>query len=231
MKNILLSLLILTLIFGCSTTNTETESTDTQEETSQFTKSYNLEVPFTTQAPFAEWDDPIQQDACEEASALMAMLWIEGESKISKSDARETILDLAEFQDTNFGFNKDTSSEDTYKRIFQGYYNHEKAFVKVIRTRKHIVSELAQDRLVLVPVDGKALNNPNFSNGGPDKHMLVIKGYDHNKDEFITNDPGTRKGQNYRYDAEVLLNAVKNYKTTNSNNSFTKLGGIVVKKV
>ena len=39
--------------------------------------------------------------------------------------------------------------------------------------------------------------------------MLVIIGYDHN--DFITNDPGTRRGQEYRYNQDVLLNAIHNW--------------------
>src|SRR5437016_6068593 len=38
-------------------------------------KFVNLPVPFTVQAPFADWQDPRQEDACEEASALMAVYW------------------------------------------------------------------------------------------------------------------------------------------------------------
>ena len=37
--------------------------------------------------------------------------------------------------------------------------------------------------------------------------MLVIKGY--TKDgRFITNDPGTRRGANYLYDPNIVLNAI-----------------------
>ena len=35
-------------------------------------------VPFTSQAPSGQWDNPVYQDGCEEAAALMAVYWAEG---------------------------------------------------------------------------------------------------------------------------------------------------------
>ena len=43
--------------------------------------------------------------------------------------------------------------------------------------------------------------------------MRVIKGYKVDTDEFITNDPGTRNGANYKYDSETLLKALFDYPT------------------
>jgi len=53
------------------------------------------------------------------------------------------------------------------------------------------------------------LNNPNFKQPGPIYHMLVIKGY--NSWEFITNDPGTRKGNSFKYPYSTLINAVHDW--------------------
>ena len=44
--------------------------------------------------------------------------------------------------------------------------------------------------------------------------MLVIIGYDPDKKEFITNDPGTKNGGSYRYNEEVLYNAIWDYPTS-----------------
>jgi hypothetical protein len=35
------------------------------------------------------------------------------------------------------------------------------------------------------------------------------------KKEFITNDPGTKRGFHYRYNEKVLYNAIRNYPTGN----------------
>ena len=43
--------------------------------------------------------------------------------------------------------------------------------------------------------------------------MIIIRGYDPLTKEFITNDPGTRKGELYRYDATVLYEAIRDYPT------------------
>jgi hypothetical protein len=43
--------------------------------------------------------------------------------------------------------------------------------------------------------------------------MLVIRGYDINKDVFITNDPGTSMGENYEYDSSIFFNAIRDYPT------------------
>jgi hypothetical protein len=65
----------------------------------------------------------------------------------------------------------------------------------------------------LTPANGKALDNPQFTNGGPDRHMLVIIGYDKKNGEFITNDPGTRLGRGYKYKDSTLYNAIRDYET------------------
>ena len=66
--------------------------------------------------------------------------------------------------------------------------------------------EIASGRPVILPTSGKALGNPNFRNGGPVYHMLVLRGY--TETTFITNDPGTRQGKNYTYDIDVFMDAI-----------------------
>ena len=39
--------------------------------------------------------------------------------------------------------------------------------------------------------------------------MLVVRGY--TDDKFITNDVGTRKGENYQYDYDVLMNSIHDW--------------------
>jgi hypothetical protein len=63
---------------------------------------------------------------------------------------------------------------------------------------------------VIIPASGKELQNPNFRNGGPPYHMLVMKGYLADG-RWIVNDPGTRKGADYLYGKQLLLNAVHDW--------------------
>ena len=79
--------------------------------------------------------------------------------------------------------------------------------------KEDIKKALSENRLVIVPTDGQKLKNPNFTQPGPPRHMLVIVGYDDTTREFITNDPGTRKGEGYRYSQDVLYEAILDYPT------------------
>lgn len=171
-----------------------------------------LDVPFTPQAPFGEWKDPRQQDACEEASALMAVRWARGQ-KLNQEEAKREILAISKYQSENFGEWRDTSAEDTLKRIIMDYFKYDKAEVKKIINIDDIIKEIEAGRVVIIPANGQKLGNPYFTSPGPERHMVVIKGYDEQKKEFITNDPGTRRGEGYQYKEKVLFSAIRDYPT------------------
>ena len=78
-----------------------------------------------------------------------------------------------------------------------------------------MIAELEAGNIIIAPTNGRKLNNPNFSNLGPERHMVLIRGYDYNKKEFITNDPGTKRGEAYRYPEKNLFNAIRDYPTGN----------------
>ncbi|MEX2090740.1 MAG: C39 family peptidase [Candidatus Paceibacterota bacterium] len=170
-------------------------------------------VPFAPQAPFGEWSDDRQQDGCEEASAMMAMHWIKGDTSITLEEAKREILAIADWQQAEYGNYHDTSIEDTVKRIFNKYYNYNNVRAEKNITADDIIKELEKGNLVIVPADGIALNNPHFTPPGPERHMLVIVGYDYSKAEFITNDPGTKFGKSYRYGKDALFGAIRDYPT------------------
>ena len=171
-----------------------------------------LDVPFTSQAPFGEWDDPRQQDGCEEASVLMAIAWAR-EEELNKENAKKEILAIAEYEKNKYGSFVDTDVHDTVDRIILGYFGYEKSKAIENITLDNIKAELYKGNLVLVPCNGRKLGNPNYTPPGPERHMLVIRGYDPIKKEFITNDAGTRKGEGYRYQDDVLYKAIVNYPT------------------
>ncbi len=171
-----------------------------------------LSVPFVAQAPFGNWADMRQEDGCEEASALMAMRWRAGKPLSANEGLRE-ILAIAKYEEDTYGTYHDTSAQDTVDWIFSGYFKYSGARVRYTIQAEDIMKILDEGNLVLVPVDGQKLGNPNFVPPGPLEHMLVIKGYDWTTKEFITNDPGTRRGESYRYNMDTLMKSIRDYPT------------------
>lgn len=171
-----------------------------------------LDVPFTSQAPNANWADDHFQDGCEEASLIMVSRWVWGSKIGTKNEVEAEIYKISEFEKQKFGTYHDTSAEDTLK-VLNEYFNHKKVAVFYDMTVEDIKLALSEEKLVVVPADGTRLGNPNFRRPGPTRHMLVIRGFDEKDKQFITNDPGTRKGEKYRYDYKVLINAVRDYPT------------------
>lgn len=169
-----------------------------------------LVVPFTTQAPFANWD-ATHEEACEEASLIMLYHYQNGTSIDSTASADKEILDLTNWE-TNNGYAPDVSLEQL-SDIAKKYFDMDSSRIITDVTVDNIKKEISAGHPIVVPAAGKVLPNPNFRNGGPAYHMLVIIGYD--QTDFITNDPGTRKGQNFRYSYDGLLNAVHNWNPDN----------------
>lgn len=187
--------------------NKQNANTDTAEEeiVETLPAEINIDVPFTSQAPYANWDLPYQE-ACEEASALTVYYFYEGKIFTPK-EADEGIRELVDFQTKNYGSYKDTTAEETARfiRDIWGYKTRVEA-----ATIDGIKKELAGGKPVMVPAAGRQLGNQFFSGEGPLYHMLVIRGY--TKDgKFITNDPGTKRGESYIYDEEVLLSAIHDW--------------------
>lgn len=170
------------------------------------------QVPFTPQAPFGDWNDARQQDGCEEASALMAVRWARGQN-LTPQEALDEIIAAAEYQKRNWNNFTDTSARDTVDRIIKGYFNYDRASVLSDVTITDIQKQLAAGNIVIAPFNGQALGNPYFTPPGPARHMAVITGYDKSTDEFITNDPGTRHGEGFRYATAVLFAALREYPT------------------
>lgn len=182
----------------------DTEPLD-DSTTGAFPAQFNLAVPFTSQAPHADWNLPYQE-ACEEASAYMVSEYFKGtpSGKIDPDVADTAILDVVAFQEDFFGFYLDTTAHETAQFIDFYYGLH--AQVIENPTVDQIKTEIAAGRPVIVPAAGRELGNPNFLGLGPLYHMFVIRGY--TEDQFITNDPGTRNGEGFVYDIDVVMDAI-----------------------
>lgn len=176
--------------------------------------SVSIEVPFTPQSPFGNWQDPHQQNGCEEASVIMAMHWANGE-ELTPQKALKEIKAISDYENEEYGYFADTSAEDTIERIFRKYFQYDKTELQYDIGLKDIKEALSEDKLVIVPVNGRALKNPYFTPPGPIYHMIVITGYDDEKQTFVTHDPGTRYGKNFQYSYETISSALGDYESGN----------------
>lgn len=171
-----------------------------------------LKMPFVVQAPLAEWENPFFENACEEASLLMVAHWLRGETAVAPSAAREELLDLAAFQKKRFGHSVDTDAADT-QALLEEYYGVQGSSVVAVASLEALKKIVIDGHVVIMPANGRKLGNPFFTPPGPVNHMLVVIGYDAAKDEFVTQDPGTKRGALYRYAGKTLFAALRDYPT------------------
>jgi hypothetical protein len=115
---------------------------------------------------------------------------------------------MVAWQEENFGFYKDTNTEET-ARLAQEFFPHLSAKTVYDISPGDIRREVAAGRPVVVLVDGRILANPFYTAPGPDKHAIVIKGFTGNS--FITHDPGTRRGADFVYSEATLMAALVDY--------------------
>lgn len=167
-------------------------------------KELNLAVPFTSQAPNANWD-VLHEDACEEASFYMVLEYYAGRpaGKIDPAVADPELIRLVHAEE-ELGLTPSISAAEAKDFLWQ---DSQTTMVIVDNPTVEDIKELiASGKPVIVPAAGRELGNPNFSGDGPLYHMFVIRGY--TETTFITNDPGTRLGENYIYDIDVVMEAM-----------------------
>lgn len=168
--------------------------------------SITLDVPFTPQAPFANWNPPYDE-ACEEASLLMAEYYLK-DIPLTRSKADLEIIRQYEWQNDQ-GYLVDIDTLQLAEVAESFYGRRAKVYREDQVTIENIQRLLSGGYPVIIPAAGQMLGNPNFRGAGPPYHMLIITGYDENG--FITNDPGTRNGEDFRYSYETLMNAIHDW--------------------
>lgn len=196
---------------------TSTPSSPSQKsESLPLPQKYLLNVPFTSQAPEKNWEQP-WQDACEEAALLMLDAYHKGYG-LSPIMARDEIFRMVEWE-TARGWGYDIDSEQL-KIMAKEYF---KINLKIVEnpTIRQIKEFVVSKKPVYIVASGKDLANPHFKNGGPIYHTLVVVGY--NENEFITNDPGTQFGESFKYKYDGLMNAIRDW-----NNGDVKNGRKVI---
>lgn len=163
-----------------------------------------LPVPFTPQAPTANWDE-LHNEACEEASVIMAAAYFAGDTRkvIPPSEVEAQLATLTEWQQKHFGYYLDSNAEETARMIREVYGLK----ARLIRnfSESDIKHALASDQLVIAMLAGRKLDNPYYRSPGPEYHVMVIRGY--TSTHLISNDPGTRRGAEYKYSFATIDNA------------------------
>ncbi|MFH1367255.1 MAG: C39 family peptidase [Patescibacteria group bacterium] len=167
---------------------------------------FNLVVPFTTQSPFAEWTEQ-DNESCEEA-AILTVHYYWQKKTFTKQIAKDELQKIVDYEMAHLGFYKDTDAEETAK-LAKDMWGYSRVDVIWDPTLDDIKQQVYAGRPVILPTAGRELHNPNFKTPGPIYHMLVVRGW--TKDTIITNDPGTRKGENYQYSPDILMNAVHDW--------------------
>ncbi|MCK4636153.1 MAG: C39 family peptidase [Candidatus Moranbacteria bacterium] len=171
------------------------------------------EVLFMSQAPSKQWHSVLYQDACEEASIIMATHWITGEKDdVSVGKAEQELEKLFKISKEKHGSSIDMSAEDTAE-LLREYSDSNSVEVVYDATLENVIRTLADGRIIIVPADGEWLDNKYFAGAGPERHMVVIIGYDYKKKKFITNDPGTNRGKDFRYTFDNLMSSLRDYQT------------------
>jgi hypothetical protein len=189
---------------SASNTNDATANTNTPVENPA---EKNLAVPFTTQAPSGNWDAD-HEEFCEEAAILMVGRYYQGRGFKDVNDKESALQEIKKWEVENLGFYFDTTAAENAK-ILEGIYGVKVELLKN-PTITQIKTAIAAGHPVIVPSAGRELGNPNFKTPGPIYHNLVIRGYTKDS-KFITNDPGTRKGEEYIYDQYVLMAAIHDW--------------------
>ncbi|KKU26130.1 MAG: hypothetical protein UX39_C0012G0007 [Candidatus Magasanikbacteria bacterium GW2011_GWA2_46_17] len=171
-----------------------------------------LSVPFTSEAPDGRWTAP-WNNACEEASIVMAEQYYLGKSALSKQKAKSEMFRYVAIENRIFGYNANTDAGEMEKLINE-YSTSFNAKVTDNPTIEQIKDELRAGRPVISLHYGYELHNPliPFRRGGTYYHVMVIIGFDEEKKEFIVNDDGNeRSGAKYRYSYETTMRSLHDY--------------------
>lgn len=175
------------------------------EENKPIPSSLLVKVPFTPQAPTANWDE-LHNEACEEASIIMAYAYFAQLKSLPPEKVEQEITKLTKWQSDNYGYYLSVDTEEVARMIESVY----KLDAEVVPLSENIIKQaLADNKLVVWPGNGQLLENPYYKQPGPIYHMMLITGY--NEKGFITNDPGTKRGQDLQYTYDILRGATGNW--------------------
>ncbi|MFW5884655.1 MAG: C39 family peptidase [Patescibacteria group bacterium] len=188
--------------------NKEEDERESANNPPKLPKQHLNKTPFVVQAPFGNWDE-LHEEACEEAALVMANAYIENIKNLSPEKSDQELTSLVKFAEENLNHKPDINTKQMVD-LFKEYYNQEASVVEN-PTIEEIKKHLFEEGIVVAPAAGRSLENPHFQNPGPLYHALVIIGYDEVEKQFITNDPGTRQGEEFSYDYQNLMNSIHDF--------------------
>ncbi|QQR54903.1 hypothetical protein IPG41_07050 [Candidatus Peregrinibacteria bacterium] len=162
-------------------------------------------LPFTTQAPLGMWEEP-WADYGEEACVWMAMKWANGEEFTSIYNTADELNAIAAWEEQAFGSSKLTDIPQVLQ-IVVNHFGHSKAYLSGDLTEEGLRAFLSDGAILILPVNGQILQNPNYSDPAPEHHMIVL--YAATETGFLANDPGTRRGEGVEYDTQKILDSVQ----------------------
>lgn len=166
----------------------------------------NLDVPYTSQAPERKWEQP-WQDACEEVSLLMLDAYYKGYG-LSPLFVKDEVYKMVADQDER-GWGYSIPIKHIQRLYNEYFYGEKKAHIVLNPTINEIKTYIDNGTPVLAVAYGKSLPNKWYSNGGPEYHALIIRGY--TEDSFITNDPGVNRGRNFKFPINDLMNSIHDW--------------------
>lgn len=170
--------------------------------------SFNLAVPFTSQAPYSVWDE-VHEETCEEAAVYMVAAFYKGVvGTIDLATAEAELQRLVAIENDTFGYYKDTTAAET-ARLAKIAYGFSRVDLIDDPTADQIKALIAAGHPVVVPTAGRDLHNPNFTGDGPPYHMITLRGY--TATQFVSNDPGTRRGEAYVYGIDTVMSAMHDW--------------------
>lgn len=188
--------------------------------------SGNLAVPFASQAPFGVWD-AVHEETCEEASVLMVKKYFDGETaNIDPTVADTALLAMVDYENGHSLALSLTAAElGAFAEIF---YPTLKATIIENPTIDQLKGFIDAGTPVIVPLAGQQLGNPFYSGAGPLFHYFVLRGYD--ATNFVTNDPGTRHGENYSYTQSIVMSSMHDWNGGDPVNGAKRVLVLTVKK-
>ena len=174
--------------------------------------SSSLAVPFIPELPDGKIIHP-WIDGCEEASIAMVDQYYQGITSTTRSEAKKIMQNYFNIEDKIFGSNANTDAQQTAGLINEYSKYFESQIIKN-PTLDQIKQQISGGMPVIALVNGYNLNNPRipFARYGSYYHMIVIKGFDDAKQEFITHDNGDyEKGVDLRYKYDTIMGALHDY--------------------
>lgn len=174
------------------------------------TTTIELTVPFTSEIPDGKWVAP-WNNACEEASVVMVDHWYRKELLLSKEEAKAAMQPLFDWENKQYGNNVNSDAQRTTEFI-QALTSFTATIVRN-PTLQAIKDELRAGRPVISLHYGFDLHNPlhRWRQGGSYYHMMVLVGFDDEKQDFFVNDTALEEGLDYRYSYATIMDSLHDY--------------------